>query len=116
VGLKLARSNIRLSQAFGRGLVKGMPVVMAALSVIGTAAMLWVGGHIIIKGLEDFGLVGPAHLLHDLSVGAGEAVPFAAGLVTWLVDTLGSALVGVVLGALIVALLHLRPRKQAAAH
>ena len=116
VGLRLARSSVRLARATGHGLVRGMPVVMSALSVIGTAAMLWVGGHIILVGLEDFGLGGPNHALHELSVGAARALPFAAGLVGWLVETLGSALVGVVLGGIIVALLHLRPKKPAAAH
>ena len=53
IGLKLTRSGSRAVRAVGRGLVKGMPVVMSALSVIGTAAMLWVGGHIIIERPEQ---------------------------------------------------------------
>ena len=113
-GLKLTRSGSGAAQAVGRGLVKGMPVVMSALSVIGTAAMLWVGGHIIIDGLDKFGLTWPAHTLHDLALAAGHAIPFAEGVVEWLVETLGSALVGVVLGGIIVAALHLRPARAAA--
>ncbi|MBB6014829.1 DUF808 domain-containing protein [Deinococcus radiopugnans] len=113
-GVRLASSKARAAQSIGRGLVKGMPVVMSALSVIGTAAMLWVGGHIIIDGLDKFGLSWPAHTLHDLALAAGHAIPFAEGVVEWLVETLGSALVGVVLGGIIVAALHLRPAKAAA--
>jgi len=113
-GLKLTRSGSRGVQALGRGLVKGMPVVMSALSVIGTAAMLWVGGHIIIDGLDKFGLSWPADTLHELSLAAGHAVPFAEAAAEWLVETLGSALVGVLLGGVIVAALHLRPAKAAA--
>lgn len=116
-GLKLAQSGSGAAQAVGRGLVKGMPVVMSALSVIGTAAMLWVGGHIIIDGLDKFGLGWPAHTLHDLAVAAGQALPFARSVVEWLVDTLGSAIVGLLLGGIIVAALHLRPAKaKSAAH
>jgi len=114
VGVRLAATGSRTVRAIGHGLVKGMPVVMSALSVIGTAAMLWVGGHIIIGGLDKFGLSWPAHTLHDLSLAAGHAVPFAQGVAEWLVETLGSAVVGVLLGSIIVAGLHLRPAKAAA--
>lgn len=111
-GVRLAASGSRAAQAVGRGLVKGMPAVMSALSVIGTAAMLWVGGHIIIDGLDKFGLSWPAHTLHELALAAGHAIPFAEGVVEWLVETLGSAVVGVLLGGIIVAALHLRPAKK----
>lgn len=114
IGLRLARSRSSLA-AFGRGLVAGMPKVLSALSVIGTAAMLWVGGHIIIAGLEEFGLGGPAHLLHDLEHRAEQALPAAAGFMKWLVETVISGLVGLVIGGLIVGLTHLFPRKSGVA-
>lgn len=113
LGVRLAATSSRVAQAAGRGLVKGMPVVMSALSVIGTAAMLWVGGHIIIDGLDKFGLSWPAHSLHDLALAAGHAVPFAEAIAEWVVETLGSAVVGVLLGGIIVAGLHLRPARAA---
>ena len=112
LGLRLARSGSAGAQALGRGLVRGMPAVMSALSVIGTAAMLWVGGHIVLVGLEEFGLGGPNHFLHDLAVGAGKALPAISGLGQWLVETLGSGLIGLALGLLLVALLHLRPKRH----
>ncbi|WP_309570757.1 DUF808 domain-containing protein [Deinococcus sp.] len=114
LGLKLAKSGVGAARAFGRGLVKGMPVVLGALSVIGTAAMLWVGGHILLVGLEEFGLGGPYKALHGAAVAAGHAIPALEGLVEWLVETLGSAVVGVVVGGIIVALMHLRPGRKAA--
>ena len=114
VGVRLAASRSRAAQATGRGLVKGMPIVMSALSVIGTAAMLWVGGHIIIDGLNKFGVTWPAETLHELALAAGHALPFAEAAVEWLIETLGSALVGVLLGGIIVAALHLRPARAAA--
>ena len=112
LGLKLAQTRSGTLRLLGRGLVRGMPAVMSVLSVVGTAAMLWVGGHIVLAGLEKFGLGWPAHTLHDLSHAAGHALPFAASVVTWLVETLGSAVCGLLLGAVIVAALHLRPRKH----
>ncbi|THF86695.1 DUF808 domain-containing protein [Deinococcus sp. KSM4-11] len=114
LGLKLARSGTGAARALGRGLVRDMPAVLAALSVIGTAAMLWVGGHILLVGLEEFGVGGPYHALHDVSVAAGHAVPALEGLLEWLVETLGSAIVGVIVGGIIVALMHLRPGQKAA--
>ena len=118
IGLRLAQSGSGAARALGRGLVKGMPVVMSVLSVVGTAAMLWVGGHIVLVGLEEFGVGGPLHFFHGLAVSAGHAIPFAEAVVEWLVETLGSALVGLVLGGIIVGVMHLLPRKggKAAAH
>ncbi|GGQ98234.1 DUF808 domain-containing protein [Deinococcus ruber] len=112
IGLKLAKTRSGTARLIGRGLVRGMPGVMAVLSVVGTAAMLWVGGHIVLDGLEKFGFGWPAHTLHDLAHAAGNVLPFAAGVVTWLVETLGSGLCGLLLGAIIVGALHLRPKKH----
>lgn len=69
VGLRLARGRHGGLQAFGRGLVKGMPIVMKVLSFVGIFAMLWVGGHIVVAGLETFGLphVLPAFWLANLA-------------------------------------------------
>ena len=63
------------ARAFGRGLVHAMPVLLSALSLIGTAAMLWVGGGIFSHGLEEFGLGVVPHTIHDVAVMAGNAVP-----------------------------------------
>lgn len=115
-GLRLAQGESGAGRSFGRGLVRGMPKVLAALAVVGTAAMLWVGGHIILAGLEKFGLEAPLHVIHDLAVGMGRTMPFAGGVVTWLVETLGSGLFGLLVGAVIVAALHLRPGARAHAH
>ncbi|WP_339095880.1 DUF808 domain-containing protein [Deinococcus sp. VB142] len=116
IGLKMARGRLGGTRAFGRSLVKGMPVVMSVLSVVGTAAMLWVGGHIIVAGLEKFGYGWAAHAIHHDAEAAAHAVPALSGMVFWLVETLGSAMVGLGLGAVIVVLMHLIPRKGGAAH
>jgi Uncharacterized protein conserved in bacteria len=112
IGLKMAQGRLGTTRALGRGLVRGMPVVMSVLSVVGTAAMLWVGGHILVSGLEKFGFGWLAHAIYHDAEAAGHALPFLGGAVTWFVETLGSAMVGLAVGALIVGLLHLLPRKE----
>ena len=106
IGLHLAERRGRGPRALGRGLVHAMPRVMAALSVIGIAAMIWVGGGILVHGLEEFGLGGIAHALHDAGEAAGHAVPPLAGLVAWTVNAAGAGLVGFAIGAAIVAIHH----------
>jgi predicted DNA repair protein MutK len=116
VGLHLAERRMSPLRAVGRGLVIGMPLIMKALSLIGTAAMIWVGGGIIVHGLEEFGVDGPGHLIHDAAVGAGNALPAAHGAVEWLVTAALSGLVGLIVGAIIVGILHLFKGKKAAHH
>jgi uncharacterized protein len=92
--------------SLGRALVKGMPKLLAALAVIGTAAMLWVGGGIVVHGLEVLGWGTIAHGIHDLAEGIG-----GGAFVKWLVGATGSGLFGLVLGAAIVGALSLLPRR-----
>lgn len=101
-----------LARGTGRALVGAMPAVMAALSVIGTAAMIWVGGGILLHGLEEYGLGGPAHLLHGWAVAAG------GGVVGWLVEAAGAAVAGLLAGALLVLgfVLARRPALAAGGH
>ncbi|MFW2828670.1 DUF808 domain-containing protein [Sphingomonas sp. ID0503] len=100
IGLHFAKKRGAAVQAIGRGLVKGMPIVMNAISVIGTAAMIWVGGGIIVHGLEVLGLHEPAGTLHHWSHAAG------GGLLGWLVTAIGSGVVGLLLGGAIAFILH----------
>jgi predicted DNA repair protein MutK len=113
VGLHLAERRLSPLRAVGRGLVIGMPIIMRALSIIGTAAMIWVGGGIVVHGLEEFGVAGPGHVIHDTAAAAGHAIPAAHAAVEWLVTAAGSGLVGLVVGAVIVGLLHLVKGKKA---
>ncbi len=106
IGLHLAERRDRASRALGRALVHAMPGVMAALSAIGIAAMIWVGGGIIVHGLEAFGLTGVAHVIHDVAAAAGHAVPALAGAIEWAVGAAGAGLVGLAIGAVIVLAHH----------
>ncbi|WP_332811910.1 DUF808 domain-containing protein [Sphingomonas sp.] len=106
VGLHLAKRRAAGARAIGRLLVRGMPVVMEALSIIGTAAMLWVGGGIIVHGLDHFGLTALPGALHHGAETAAHAAPFGAGAVEWLVIAAGSGVVGLLVGGAVVAVLH----------
>ncbi|MBD2751208.1 DUF808 domain-containing protein [Microvirga sp. BT688] len=110
-GVAMAASNrpralAPLTQALGRGLVKGMPILLKLLSVVGTAAMIWVGGGIIVHGMEGYGFAGLGHAIHDVAVAAAHAVPALGGFVEWLVSAAASGLFGLVLGALLIPLIH----------
>ena len=115
VGLHMAERRNRAARGFGRGLVHAMPKVMAALSVVGIAAMIWVGGGIIIHGLEQFGAGGPAHLIHDVAAAADHAVPGFDAIVEWVVSAAGAGLFGLAIGAAIVAIHHLIAHRRAVA-
>ena len=101
IGLHLAARNNAALCVVGRGLVKAMPNLMSALSGIGTAAMIWVGGGILVHGAETLGLPAPAHFIHHVAEVGGHAMPFAAGLIAWLISALSAGVVGLVAGGVI---------------
>jgi uncharacterized protein len=102
LGLHLARHGGAPIRALGRVLVQAMPPVLRALTVIGTAAMIWVGGGILIHGLQVFGVETPAHILLAVEeAAAGEFPPLFADFTAWAVSALGSGLVGLVVGVLL---------------
>jgi predicted DNA repair protein MutK len=119
VGLALAGRSSRLSQRLGRLLVAGMPKVLAWLSVIGTAAMLWVGGHILLVGFDELGWHAPYSLVHHLE-DAVRGVPAVGAVLAWIVNTLASALVGLAVGLVLVSVVERLPfrrsRGENAAH
>lgn len=81
----------------GRTIVRVMPHVFSVIGVVGTVAMLWVGGHLVIANLAEVGVP----VFHHILEVAEHAVSGAGGFVTWLVETLLSGIFGVVLGAVI---------------
>lgn len=75
VGLWLTQvGRLSVTRAIGRGIVKGMPYVMKILSTVGTAAMLWVGGSIIVHSLAQMGWAAPEEFIHHYAVIAEHAV------------------------------------------
>ncbi|MCB0987611.1 MAG: DUF808 domain-containing protein [Microthrixaceae bacterium] len=114
VGLALARRDSESSQKLGRGMVAAMPKVLSVLSTVGIAAMLWVGGHILLVGAAELGWHGPYDLVHDLE----HALPHEGtlgGVISWLANTLASAMVGLAVGFTIALVVERLPKKDAAA-
>ena len=106
VGLHLAERPSAAARAFGRGLVHAMPKVLTALSVIGTAAMLWVGGGIVLHGLYELGVDGPEHVVEAMQHAVQEVAGALGGVLGWLTYATLSALFGLALGAVIAFVLH----------
>jgi len=102
-GLWLAQSDIAFKQGLGRGIVRGVPRFMTLLGVVGTAAMLWVGGDIVIHGAAELGADAPEQAIYGLAGAAGEALPAGGGFVEWLVKAAIAGVVGFVAGCLVVA-------------
>jgi predicted DNA repair protein MutK len=115
LGLHLSLRRDAGSRALGHALLWLMPRLLSALSLIGTAAMLWVGGGIFSHGLAEFGMGVVPHTIEHWGHAAGEAAGWAGGVVAWAVEALGSAGVGIVVGAIVVTVMHLIPRKKATA-
>ncbi len=116
IGLHLVeKRSTAAEQKLGRGLLLAMPKLLTALSVIGTAAMLWVGGQIVVHGLHELGW----HPLYDAVHGVEYAVKGATGalggLLGWLTNAALSGVVGLVLGAVIAWVLHKVLKKEAGA-
>jgi uncharacterized protein len=109
VGLGLAQRSSRFAQRVGRGLVAGMPGLLAALSLIGTVAMLWVGGHILLVGSDELGWHAPYGLVHHAEDYVHDAVGGIGGVLAWLVNTAASAVVGFAVGTVVVGIMHVLP-------
>ncbi|WIE65638.1 DUF808 family protein [Curtobacterium sp. MCLR17_036] len=100
VGLQMMKQPARGTRRTGARIVRAMPTVFRVISVIGTVAMLWVGGHLVIANLAETFWHGPYDVLHAVT----HAIEAAGPVVVWIVDTAVSAVAGVVLGMVVVAI------------
>jgi len=107
IGLHMAERRNRATRTFGAALVRIVPKLLTGLAAIGTAAMLWVGGGILVHGLEETGIaVFVPHTIHDVADRMGAAVGVLPGLIGWIVTALGGAVVGLVIGGIIVLIVR----------
>ena len=116
VGLALAkRGRTAFGRALGRSIVRGMPGFMVALTLVGTAAMLWVGGNIVVHALHEIGWHLPYDLIHGAAVAVARLVPPGAeGAVEWIATAAMDGVLGVALGLLLVPVVGLLPGRKAA--
>ncbi|KRF13969.1 ABC transporter [Nocardioides sp. Soil797] len=109
VGVAMTRWRSGLAQKVGAAMVKGMPALLGVISVVGTAAMLWVGGHILLVGLDDLGWHPPYEFVHHLEERVHHAVSGIGAVLGWLVNTVASAIMGLIVGAVVVVVMHFLP-------
>ena len=108
VGLRMVETGKAGAAKVGRLLVEGMPKVLALLSTVGIAAMLWVGGHILIVGAYELGWHGPEELVHALEEPVHD-IAGVGGVLGWLVNTAASAVVGLAVGFLVATIVTKLP-------
>ncbi|MBN9644818.1 DUF808 domain-containing protein [Corynebacterium mendelii] len=102
IGLRLAKRPSKQSKKIGLAMVDGMPKILNAIAVIGTFAMLWVGGHIMLVGVGELFWAAPVTVVHHLAHTAGT-IPGIGGLAAWLTETGFSMVAGLAWGVVIVA-------------
>lgn len=104
VGLYMAKNgNLGLTRVIGRAVVRGMPKFLTTLTIVGTAAMLWVGGSIIIHGMEVLGFDTLGHLIHDAAAYVGHMVPANyTGAVEWIAKAAMDGVFGLALGLILI--------------
>ncbi|WP_408896322.1 DUF808 domain-containing protein [Nocardioides sp. R1-1] len=110
-GLLLAQRRSAFAQRLGRGLVAAMPRLLTVISLVGTVAMLWVGGHILLVNVHEVGWWdAPYTWVHDIEHDIEHAVHgFLGGVLAWLANTGISAVIGLVVGAVVVVVVSMLP-------
>ncbi|WP_448721509.1 DUF808 domain-containing protein [Microbacterium natoriense] len=100
IGLKMATSSDKRVSRNGTRLVNAMPAVFRFISILGTVAMLWVGGHLLLVNLGEVGVHFGADILHGIE----HALEPAGAVIVWIGDTLFSAIAGLAAGLIIVGI------------
>lgn len=106
IGLALTQRASEAAQRTGKFLLRAMPIVLKVLSTVGTLAMLWVGGGILLHGTEELGFTAPAHVAHDVQHAIEHATGSLGGVLGWLSYAIASGVVGLVVGAIVAMIVH----------
>jgi predicted DNA repair protein MutK len=117
IGLSMMKNSARRVRRTGARIVRSMPAVFRVIGIVGTVAMLWVGGHLVIANLAETFWHGPYDALHAVT----HAIEAAGPVVVWLADTAISAVFGLTLGLIVVVIVLgatriLKRNETAAAH
>jgi predicted DNA repair protein MutK len=112
VGIKMEGSKNGSTRRLGAEIVRSMPAVFRVIGIIGTVAMLWVGGHLAILNLGEVGWHWPVDLLHTVE----HALEPLGAVLTWFGGTLMSAVAGLLIGLIAVGVMLLvqkvRPKRD----
>ena len=103
IGLKMSQAgHFAAVRALGRWIVKSMPKILTLIATVGTAAMLWVGGSILVHGVKDLGWPWLYDGIHHLAVMAAQEIAAADGAITWAVTAFLDGLIGLAAGLLLI--------------
>jgi predicted DNA repair protein MutK len=101
MGLWIAQNaNLGLTRALGRGVVRGMPSLLKGLMIVGTGAMLWVGGNIIVHGIAELGWHAPEDVIHAIAV----AISGGGGFGEWAATAAMDGVLGLAIGMVLIPL------------
>ena len=106
VGLHLTKQAQDWKQNLGNLLLRFVPKLLVALSIIGTIAMLWVGGGIIVHGTHEVGFHGLYDVIHGAEGVVASAAGTLGGVAGWATYAALSGIVGLILGGMIAFVLH----------
>ena len=107
IGLHMAKGDNGTTKAFGRGLVHAMPYLLSLLGTVGTAAMLWVGGGLIVHGLHEFHFDLVPDAIHAAAHAVASLAPAMGGFLDWFVNATLSGLFGLAIGGVIAAVIQM---------
>ncbi|WP_144793724.1 DUF808 family protein [Microbacterium paludicola] len=106
IGLKMAKNDSRRVRHTGARIVRSMPAVFRVISVVGTVAMLWVGGHLLLGNLGEVGL----HFFSDMLHGTHDLLAPLGGVIAWVGETIVAAIAGLAAGLIVVGVVLLIAR------
>jgi predicted DNA repair protein MutK len=103
-GLFLAAAGrLSATRKLGELIVRGMPGFMKLLVTVGTAAMLWVGGSIIVHGLHEMGWHGLYDAIHHVAESVtGTMSGRLAGILDWVIVAGLDGLLGLTIGFVLI--------------
>ncbi len=103
VGLRMQQAGgFAITRSIGSGIVAAMPGVLTLIAVVGTTAMLWVGGSIVIHGLHDLGWHWPYETIHHIADTVATLAGAMPGFIAWLVTAAIDGVVGLALGLVLI--------------
>ncbi|HYD45523.1 MAG TPA: DUF808 domain-containing protein [Phenylobacterium sp.] len=111
IGLHLSQRRRPATQAAGRAMVRAMPAVLQGLTHVGTAAMLWVGGGILVHGLARLGVDQVEHLIDRLAHPLGQ-IPLLGPAAAWVAFAVASAVMALAVGGVVAGIVHLIPKRR----
>ena len=115
VGLYMVERGGASARKVGRGLVVGMPKLLSVLSTVGTAAMIWVGGHILLAGTDELGWHAPYKFVHKIEESVHD-VSGVGAILGWFANTIASSIIGLAVGFAIIAVMSRLRRRESSSH